>query len=87
MNESGVTIDTIAIGQDASPQLERLSNSTGGQAYNHDERSNSLADAFSKSATTEKCKEITLCNNNKNNNNNKFGYFFRTQTTMSTDLH
>ncbi|XP_071792115.1 calcium-activated chloride channel regulator 3A-1-like [Asterias amurensis] len=54
VNESGVTIDTIAIGLDASPELERLSNSTGGQAYNHDERSNSLADAFSKSATTEK---------------------------------
>ena len=58
VNGSGVTIDTIAIGPDAAPSLELLSSITGGRAYYHDENSNSLSDAFSKSSTTGKGNNI-----------------------------
>ncbi|XP_038047849.1 calcium-activated chloride channel regulator 3A-1-like [Patiria miniata] len=54
VNGSGVTIDTIALGPDASPHLELLSTTTGGTAYLLEDKSGLLSDVFSKSSTTEK---------------------------------
>ncbi|XP_038047850.1 calcium-activated chloride channel regulator 3A-1-like [Patiria miniata] len=53
VNGLGATIDTIALGSQASQHLEMLSTSTGGTAYSLEEESSSLSDVFSKSSTTE----------------------------------
>ncbi|XP_022098385.1 epithelial chloride channel protein-like isoform X2 [Acanthaster planci] len=54
VNGSSVTICTIAIGPDASSDLELLPALTGGTAYSLKEESNSLSDAFSTIPNTEK---------------------------------